>query len=99
MLVFISWSGLRSKHVAEALEDWLAQVIQAVEPWISQDIDKGSRWGAEIADRLERSKVGIICLTKNNLNSKWIHYEAGALSKAMLQNSLSAIIVPHVLSD
>jgi len=81
MLVFISWSGPRSKAVAEALEGWLAQVIQAVEPWISQDIDKGLRWGAEIADRLERSKVGIICLTKSNLNSKWIHYEAGALSK------------------
>lgn len=81
MLVFISWSGQRSKVVAEALENWLAQVIQAVEPWISQDIDKGLRWGAEIADRLERSKVGIICLTKSNLESKWIHYEAGALSK------------------
>jgi hypothetical protein len=81
MLVFISWSGQRSKVVAEALENWLAQVIQAVEPWISQDIDKGLRWGTEIADRLEHSKVGIICLTKSNLNAKWIHFEAGALSK------------------
>lgn len=81
MLVFISWSGQQSKAVAEALENWLAQVIQAVEPWISQDIDKGLRWGAEIADRLERSKVGIICLTKSNLGARWIHYEAGALSK------------------
>jgi hypothetical protein len=81
MLVFISWSGPRSKFIAEALESWLAQVIQAVEPWISQDIKKGLRWGPEIADRLERSKVGIICLTKSNLDSKWIHYEAGALSK------------------
>jgi hypothetical protein len=67
--------------VAEALEDWLAQVIQMVEPWISQDIDKGLRWGAEITDRLERSKVGIICLTKSNLDARWIHFEAGALSK------------------
>ncbi|HEX8131103.1 MAG TPA: TIR domain-containing protein [Pyrinomonadaceae bacterium] len=81
MLIFISWSGQRSKAVAEALETWLAQVIQAVEPWISQDIDKGLRWGAEIADRLERSKVGIICLTKSNLGARWIHFEAGALSK------------------
>lgn len=81
MLVFISWSGQRSKAIAEALETWLAQVIQAVEPWISQDIDKGLRWGAEIADRLERSKVGIICLTKSNLDARWIHFEAGALSK------------------
>lgn len=81
MLVFISWSGQRSKIVAEALENWLAQVIQAVEPWVSQDINKGLRWSVEVADRLERSKVGIICLTKSNLNAKWIHFEAGALSK------------------
>lgn len=81
MLIFISWSGQRSKVVAEALENWVAQVIQSTEPWISQDIDKGSRWGPEIADRLERSKVGIICLTKSNLDARWIHFEAGALSK------------------
>lgn len=81
MLVFISWSGPRSKAIAEALEHWLAQVIQAAEPWISQDMDKGLRWGHEIADRLERSKVGIICLTKSNLDAKWIHFEAGAISK------------------
>jgi TIR domain-containing protein len=81
MLVFISWSGRRSKAVAEALETWLAQVIQAVEPFISIDIDKGSRWAPEIADRLERAKVGIICLTEDNLDSKWILFEAGALSK------------------
>ncbi len=81
MLVFISWSGDQSKYIAEALENWLKQVIQAVEPWISTDISKGLRWGPEIADRLEKSKVGIICLTKENLDAKWILYEAGALSK------------------
>lgn len=81
MLVFLSWSGKRSKKVAEAFQNWLGQVIQAVDAWISSDIDKGSRWGFEIADRLEQSKVGIICLTKDNLDSKWIHFEAGAISK------------------
>jgi hypothetical protein len=81
MLVFLSWSGQKSKMVAEAMETWLAQVIQAAEPWISIDIDKGLRWGPEISDRLERSKVGIICLTKDNLNARWILFESGALSK------------------
>jgi len=81
MLVFVSWSGSRSKKVAHALENWLVQVIQAVEPWISTDIEKGARWSPAIADRLERSKVGIICLTRENLDSPWILFEAGALSK------------------
>lgn len=81
MLVFISWSGHKSKFVAEALEAWLPDVIHAIDTWISQDIEKGRRWEPEIADRLERSKVGIICLTNSNLDARWIHFEAGALSK------------------
>ncbi len=56
-------------------------MIQAVEPWISSDIEKGARWGSEIRDKLEKSKVGIICLTKENLDQPWILFEAGALSR------------------
>lgn len=81
MLVFISWSGERSKKVAEFLETWLKQVIQNVDPWISSDISKGARWNTEIANKLENSKVGIMCLTPENLDSNWILFEAGALSK------------------
>lgn len=82
MKVFISWSGERSKAVAEALRYWLPKVIQAIEPWMSaDDIEKGTRWRSGIAAELEQSSVGIICLTRENLDSNWIHFEAGALSK------------------
>jgi hypothetical protein len=81
MQVFISWSGARSKAMATALADWLSQVIQAVDPWISSDIDKGARWSPEISTRLEGSRVGIVCLTRENLDSRWILFESGALSK------------------
>lgn len=81
MKVFLSWSGDRSKAVAEALGAWLAQVIQAVEPWISSGIEKGARWQSEIAERLDEAKVGIVCLTSGNLTAPWILFEAGALSK------------------
>ncbi len=81
MKVFLSWSGVKSKAVAEALRDWIPQIIQAVDPWISVDIDKGRRWSSEISNQLEESRFGIICLTKDNLESTWIHFEAGALSK------------------
>lgn len=86
MKIFISWSGNRSKFIAEGLKSWLKQVIQATEPWISIDIDKGSRWSLDISNALEESSVGIICLDKSNLNSNWILFEAGALSK--MQDSL-----------
>ena len=81
MKLFLSWSGPRSKAVAETFAAWFAQVIQALDPWISSDIDKGKRWREEIAVRLEDAKVGIVCLTSSNLTAPWILFEAGALSK------------------
>ncbi len=79
--VFLSWSGERSKAVAEALKSWLPQVIQSLEPWISSEIDKGRKWSTELATELETVSVGIICLTRDNLSKPWILFEAGALSK------------------
>jgi len=40
MLLFLSWSGTRSRKVAETFESWLVQVLQVLDPWISSDIDK-----------------------------------------------------------
>jgi hypothetical protein len=82
--VFISWSGERSKHAAHALREWLGTILQNARPWMSEtDIEKGSRGLDEIARALEGMKVGIICLTPENLSAEWILYEAGALSKTL----------------
>lgn len=81
MKVFLGWSGDRSYKTAETFYAWLPKVIQAVEPFISSGIPKGKRWGASLAGELEETKVGILCLTRDNLNSPWILFEAGALSK------------------
>jgi len=84
MDVFLSWSGKKSRAVAAALHFHLPQIINQLDPWKSDtDIDKGARWADEIAARLESCKAGIICLTRSNLRSEWIHYEAGALSKTV----------------
>lgn len=82
MKIFISWSGNTSKKIAEVLREWIPGVIQAAKPYFSpDDITKGSRWSSEISKELELSRVGIICLTKDNHESPWILFEAGALSK------------------
>ena len=81
MKVFLCWSGDRSKAVADVLGHWIGQIIQAVQPWISTQTDKGARWRQEIGDHLEDVRVGIVCLTPENLDATWIHFEAGALSK------------------
>jgi hypothetical protein len=82
--VFLSWSGQRSKSVAQALRDWLPLVIQSVHPWFSpDDIDKGARWLNELSAQLEKQRVGIICVTSENQAAPWLLFEAGALSKAL----------------
>jgi hypothetical protein len=66
--LFISWSGARSKAIAETLREWLPTVIQTAKPFMSDtDIDKGSRGLTELVRALEGIKVGIVCLTPENL--------------------------------
>jgi hypothetical protein len=82
MKVFISWSGQRSKLIAEALREWLPLVIQSLQPWMSAaDIDKGAKWSTEISRELEQADFGVSCVTPENLNEPWLLFEAGALSK------------------
>jgi hypothetical protein len=81
-LVFISWSGPRSKHVAKALKKWVPLILQSTTTFMSDtDIAKGSRWRTEIAQHLEGAGFGIICLTPENLDRPWVLFEAGALAK------------------
>lgn len=80
--VFISWGGDLSKQLAEEVKNWLPSVLQFVKPYFSpDDIEKGTHWESVIASELASSQIGIICLTKDNINRPWILFEAGALSK------------------
>lgn len=94
MKVFLSWSGELSKRVAELLNEWIPNVIQSAEPWFSpDDIAKGDIWFTNINDALGATTVGIICLTKENLNAPWILFEAGALSKGLTKNRVCTFLV------
>lgn len=94
MKVFLSWSGNRSKEVANLLNDWLCCVIQATRPWISsRDLDRGSLWFGEINDQLKDTTVGIICLTHENKNRPWILFEAGALAKGLSTSRVCTFLI------
>ena len=94
MKIFVSWSGNRSKAVAEILCDWLKCVIQATKPWIStRDIDRGALWFTEINDQLKDTSVGIVCLTHENVNRPWILFEAGALAKGLSSNRVCTFLI------
>lgn len=94
MDVFISWSGETSMRVAEALREWLPNVIQAINPYFTpKDIDKGQRWSQDIAGKLNDSQFGIILVTRDNINAPWLLFEAGALSKNIGTSSVCPILL------
>ncbi len=100
MKIFISWSGDLAKEIAEIFKKWIPGVLQAAKPYYSpDDITKGTRWSTEIAKELDESKVGIICLTKENLQSSWIMFEAGALSKNLEKSKVCPLLFEIEPSD
>jgi len=100
MKIFISWSGERSKALAIALKEWIPLILQYAQPWVSEkDISAGDRWAQAVSGELESSNFGILCITPENLSSEWILFEAGALSKSMLDAKVIPLLFGLELSD
>jgi hypothetical protein len=83
MSVFICWSGDRSKKLAHAV----ATLLRTTVPWlkeegvfVSGELEKGTTWFESIIKELRQSEAGVVCLTAENLESPWLHFEAGALA-------------------
>ena len=82
MKIFISWSGERSRAAASVIRKWLPMFFHSAQTWMSEgDISPGTRWGVILGRALEGANFGILCLTKENTESKWLHFEAGALAR------------------
>ncbi|WP_076403493.1 toll/interleukin-1 receptor domain-containing protein [Cellulosimicrobium aquatile] len=82
MKIFISWSGRESRALAEGLKSWLEMLIQSADIYMSAvDNDPGIRWSSRVTEWLEDSQFGILCMTPDNLDSRWLLFEAGAISK------------------
>jgi hypothetical protein len=91
--VFISWSGEKSYGIARELGKWLPYIIQAIKPFVSSgNIRKGARWSDVLAEELKETQYGIICITRQNVMSPWINFEAGALSKMIGQSYVSPLL-------
>ena len=87
--LFFCWSGDRSNELATVLKDHLPAFIPGLASpggenlFISNNIPKGSRWFDAVEERLEKADVGIVCITREGLQSGWIHFEAGALARSI----------------
>ncbi len=81
MRIFISWSGPRSRAIAEALHRWFPRVLPFATPWFSSvDLEAGQVWDPEVHKQLKAARYGIAVLTADKLQSAAIHYEAGHLA-------------------
>jgi hypothetical protein len=84
MTIFISFSGEKSRTFADELKVWLEQVLPGTDVWLSSDdIDKGTIWFTEIIDSLKGCNCGIVCVTRENRSSRWLHFEAGGMSTGL----------------
>ena len=84
MSVFVSWSGDRSKRLAQALMPLVSGAVPGLDVWMSeQDIQAGARWSDALNRTLESSDFGVLCLTPENLNAPWLLFEAGSLAKSV----------------
>lgn len=91
--VFLSWGGDLSKQIAEELRTWIPSVLQFAKPYFTpNDIEKGSKWSSEITQKLADTHVGIICLTRDNLQRPWILFESGALSKDLEKSKVCSVL-------
>lgn len=92
--IFLSWSGDRSRLMANSLATWLPRIIHNCRTWISdRDIEKGQRWFDEIGKTLETHHFGIICTTPENYTAPWLMYEAGALSKSLGKSRVCPLLL------
>lgn len=68
--------------MADALRDWIHDVIQNVECFCStEDIRAGQRWNNEVNSWLSETDFGVLCVTPENMKAPWLNFEAGALAK------------------
>ena len=83
--IFLCWSGDRSHGLARAVEALVKKVLKLKpsEVFVSDGIEKGVTWFPSIAAQLQRADAGIVCVTPENTESPWLHFEAGALAQRL----------------
>lgn len=92
---FMSWSGAPSRELAYTLRLLLCKVfrIPEVDIFISDsDLSGNKPWLDMIRQKASDSKIEIICITQENCNKPWIHYELGICS--YLEGKKCKTIVP-----
>lgn len=82
--IFISWSGSVTNSFAMGLKRVIEETIFPnlnVECFVSNvDIASGTDWWTSISSELKSCRLGILCLSNENVHAPWIFYEAGGMA-------------------
>lgn len=100
MKLFVSWSQDTSRQIAQDFREWLPLINQNIVPFMSEeDTDKGAHWSSTIRRELELSTFGVVILTPENVDSTWLHFEAGAIAKSVEEGRVVPILFGLKHSD
>ena len=93
--LFISWSGETGKKVADLIYDWMDRIYEDVNSkvFFSTRIRSGRHGFTDIINALNDCKKGFFIITRERVNSPWLHFEAGAVFKANNENDIIPIYV------
>lgn len=100
MRVFLSWSGEASNAAARALQKAIRNVFKDADVWVSsEDIKLGQEWFTELVRALDGTKFAIVCLTRRNLASPWVMFEAGAVTGTFRDLRVVPVLLEGSISD
>ena len=80
MKLFLAWSGSRSYELSKALAWCIREVLpkDSVSYFLSSDIEPGTPWFDALDRALKESDAVLLCITRENSRSPWIHFEVGS---------------------
>lgn len=79
MKVYIGWSGETSEKIASILDSCLPILNPHIETFVSVDMERGSALRNAFSEIIS-CDCALFCVTKENVNSSWLRYQAGAFS-------------------
>lgn len=93
--LFISWSGNIGKEIADLIYDWMDRMYEGIpsKVFFSTEIRPGTIGLNEILDALDCCDRGFFIITRERMNSPWIYFEAGAISKGNRDKRIVPIYV------
>jgi hypothetical protein len=64
-----------------------------------EKIGSGTPWCDSIADALDKTDFGIVCVTRENRAAPWLIFEAGALAKSVKTARVVPLCIDLPLTD